>query len=372
MSDGGFLTISGELASSLSLNTPFDVAIERVLGDKYLGGSSGPGGWSARSDFMTCAYKRRLHESIEQVRAKWRKLDNKDELNEAKLGFEEMLTHRKLPMPRYSEALEIGSLFHLLLANRYVGMMPSLHVEAKKRLVRCSAKCRAGITRAEDGSKSICTTCLGKGKIEAVEEKKAAADRPATFDLEWLHKRLLDERVNPTVVSEAYRIYRSYDAEYDNDPIRPIAVEVRVEYGNISARYDLVAEILPNVHGWAPGTWIVEHKTASREDAATMEGWQNDGQIFGQQLLWRRAGLTRKYGELRGVLVNIAIKTQTPKFRRVFVPVDDARTRAHEQDLAFWDLIRHMCDAAGVYPRNRSQCTGRYGKCEFFDHCALS
>lgn len=79
------------------LTTPFDVAVKRILGDDYLGGTSGPGGWSARKMFQVCPYLYLMNY----------------------VASETVCNTIRKP----SRALGIGSLFHLLLALKYEAMI---------------------------------------------------------------------------------------------------------------------------------------------------------------------------------------------------------------------------------------------------------
>lgn len=335
--------------------TPLDEAFAEILGSGYLGGSSGPGGWSARSLVMTCMYK----------------------AHRASLPRGQDAIQRG-----HSEALEIGSLWHFLRAVDY-----GARIEHAGR-VPCACKLKKLVPLM---IASICTTCNGTGragpKAKCPACKRGIVRVPAlcapcalcegrgwipapVFDTAQLRAQLLACKVNPDVVTEAYRLDEAYQAYYDNEPLRPLAVEIRAEAEGVSTRYDLIAEVVPNEANLPPGVWIVEHKTASRADVATLEGWQNDGQILGHMWIYHRAGLVKRYGPLAGVMVDVAVKTKVPQFYRIMVPVSMPRARAHVQDLRAWEGVYRMFDATGYFPRNRKSCIHFGRKCEFFDHCA--
>jgi len=270
--------------------TPIDTALREIFklrGLEFLGGKSGRG-WSSRAAFMKCPY---YYNAIRQ----------------GELGR--------------SVALEVGILFHVLLALFYAERM-----EVK-----------------------------GYEGIEPDE----------------LRLQLTEQGCSGEVIMEAYRLYTAYTFRYEDDYLTPLAVEHREEskQGD-TCRYDLIANVGPNALGLPEGTWIVEHKSASRMDDATLDGWRSDGEIIGQEMLWKRNRLDRVFGELQGVIVNLAFKTRVVDFRRVLVPVLPAQLRQHSRDLKVFDAFERVCEATGVWPRSRHSCIGRYGKCSLFEHCA--
>ena len=205
--------------------------------------------------------------------------------------------------------------------------------------------------------------------LKIIHQRTGRVPAPV-FDTARLRGQLLDHKVDPDVVTEAYRLDGAYQAYYDNEPLRPLAVEIRAEAEGISTRYDLIAEVVPNEANLPPGTWIVEHKTASRADVATLEGWQNDGQILGHMWIYHHARLVKRYGPLAGVMVNVVVKTKVPQLYRIMVPVSMARARDHVRDLRMWESVYRLCEVAEFFPRNRKSCIHFGRKCEFFDHCA--
>ncbi len=188
---------------------------------------------------------------------------------------------------------------------------------------------------------------------------------------ERLKDELLNHNADARNVSEAWRLYEAYTAHYADDYLTPLAEEEFASdaAGENTCRYDMIARVESNNHV-PPGTWIVEHKTSSRFDMATLEGWKNDGEIIGQIMLYKPAKLTKKYGKLMGVIVNILGKQKIPKFERVIVPVQKWQATAHKRDLKIWNALEQMNRATNTWPRSRAHCVHRYGMCEYFDHCA--
>jgi hypothetical protein len=286
------------LAPLLDL-TPLDEALDKVCAELGLkirpGGASGYG-WSTRSMLLACPYKYK------------------------KLYID---APRNLTSVRSPTALEVGGLFHQLLAFHYMLMMPA----------------RGGLSG------------------------------PVDFD--WVKARLLEERVSAEVVMEAFRLFDAYRFRYEVDYIEPLDVEVEASDsdGN-TCRYDTIVRIRDNNALIMPGIYILEHKTCARFDFPTLEGWKNDGQIIGQMYIWRQARLKRKYGRLDGVIVNLISKTKTPDFRRIVIAPQAWQLSGHAKDLKVWDALESLFRSTGCWPRNRQSCRGPYGLCSLFDHCA--
>lgn len=172
-------------------------------------------------------------------------------------------------------------------------------------------------------------------------------------------------------INEAFRLYEAYADRHQNDYLDPLAVELWAQDadGN-SCRFDLIARVHAAQPGIMPGVYIVEHKTCARFTADVLDGWRNDGEILGQIMIWKRAKLDRKYGKLRGTIVNIVGKQKIPQFHRTIVPAQRWHVQQHMEDLKMWSALQQMYAATGVWPKARANCATKYGLCSFFDHCA--
>lgn len=192
---------------------------------------------------------------------------------------------------------------------------------------------------------------------------------------EMVREFMLTFGCSPEVIMESWRVFTSYEAHYESaeggDYLTPIAVEYLIadEKTKESARFDLIAKVEDAQIGVMPGTYIVEHKTASRFTDDVVDGWRNDGEILGQIMLWKRLKLDKKFGKLQGVMVNILGKQKYPQFRRVIVPPQSWQIRQHADDLRVWEGYRQLARAIGVFPHARANCISRYGKCFQWDHC---
>jgi len=176
---------------------------------------------------------------------------------------------------------------------------------------------------------------------------------------------------NPQFLELAWRVFSGYRLYYSYEVITPLAVEydLRDPRTGESTRYDLVAYFPEGINGRLPGTYIVEHKTASRFDADALEGWANDGEILGEVALWKHLGLDRRFGPLQGVLVNLLGKQKDPQYHRTLVAPTSWKIQQHLRDLTRWEGLIQLARSTRSFPRARQGCIGRYGRCDYWDHC---
>lgn len=191
---------------------------------------------------------------------------------------------------------------------------------------------------------------------------------------EQIRDRCLRE-ANPAFVNEAWRIFVGYRLHYKFEEIVPLAVEhdLRDPRTGESCRYDLIA-FYPEATLMRPaGTFIIEHKTAKIFDRGTLEGWPNDGEVLGQVYGWRNLKLEHRFGELKGVIVNILGKqVKEQKFHRMLVSPTSWQLDEHGKDLKRWEGLIQLARGSGNFPRARNSCVGKYGLCDHFDHCATN
>lgn len=182
---------------------------------------------------------------------------------------------------------------------------------------------------------------------------------------------LMNNGARPEAVVQGWRVYDAYSMHYEADYLMPLAMEewAQGDNGN-TCRYDLIARVDEAQPGIVPGTYIVEHKTASRFTADLLEGWHNDGEVLGQIMVWKQAKLDKKFGKLRGTIVNIAGKQKVPQFQRVIVPAQAWHVREHAEDLKVWAALQEMYRATNTWPKARNNCVHRYGLCSLFQHCS--
>lgn len=177
---------------------------------------------------------------------------------------------------------------------------------------------------------------------------------------------------NPEFVEEAWRVFSAYRLYYQLEVIQPLAIEhnlVDPRTGE-SCRYDLIAYFPEDAADCRAGTYVLEHKSSSRFDQDTTGGWVNDGEVIGQVALWKRLGLDLRFGKLQGVIINLLGKHKVPQFQRILVSPDSWQIEAHLDDLKRWEGLIQLACSSNSFPRARSGCINRYGRCSYFDECA--
>ncbi len=189
---------------------------------------------------------------------------------------------------------------------------------------------------------------------------------------EDVNQRVRELGCDPGVFNEAWRLFTGYRLYYKDDALQPLAVEhdLKDPRTGASCRYDLIAFMPEERPGMLPGTYIVESKTAGRFDSATLEGWINDGEVLGQVDLWDRLHLDRRYGPLRGVIINLLGKQKVAEYHRTIVGPSTWQIEQHRSDLARWSGLIQLAKSTNSFPRARNSCLGRYGKCDNFLHCS--
>jgi len=177
---------------------------------------------------------------------------------------------------------------------------------------------------------------------------------------------------NPELVDEAWRVFNAYRLYYKIEVIQPLAVEYDLKDPRTgeSCRFDLIAFFPETIGDRRSGTYVLEHKSTSRFDADTLEGWVNDGEVIGQVDLWKRLGLDLRFGPLRGVIVNLLGKHKDPQFHRTIVAPESWQIEAHRSDLRKWGGLIQLAVSTNSFPRARNGCIGRYGRCDYWEHCA--
>lgn len=179
-------------------------------------------------------------------------------------------------------------------------------------------------------------------------------------------------KANPAYVQEAWRVFNAYRLYYKFDQITPLAVELdlRDPRTGESCRYDLIAYLDRELEDAPPGTYIIEHKSSGRFDNDFLFGWPNDGEVIGQVALWQKLGLDKRFGELRGTIMNLLGKQKEPKFHRTFVAPSSFRVQSHLDDLRRVEGLINLAKSTNSWPRKRANCINRYGRCDYYDHCA--
>jgi hypothetical protein len=190
--------------------------------------------------------------------------------------------------------------------------------------------------------------------------------------VEDVNQRVRELGCDPNIFNEAWRLFTGYRLYYKNEILQPLAVEhdLKDPRTGHSCRYDLIAFIPDESPGILPGTYIVESKTTARFDSNSLEGWSNDGEVLGQVDLWDRLHLDRRYGTLRGVIINLLGKQKVAEYHRTIVSPSAWQIEQHRNDLRRWNGLIQLAKSSDSFPRARNSCIGRFGRCAHFEHCS--
>jgi hypothetical protein len=159
--------------------------------------------------------------------------------------------------------------------------------------------------------------------------------------------------------------FERYEDEDKNWKILAVEETLQYAYGpfELSARLDLIIE--------DAGTWLCEHKTSRAITDDLVDNYQLDFQILAQLWLATHTLDLSQYPRLRGIRVNIATKTRTPKYVRVEVCPSPAHLQAFEQQVMDWLKVRDFFEGLG-WPQSFGRCAGYsrgYSKCQYYELC---
>lgn len=280
--------------------TPMDVALAKAFAAfscEPLGGVSGDG-WSGIANLQRCPYRYYLLREMKAVA-----VDPTD-------------ANLKIPAP---VNLEVGSLFHAVLAVHYARRLPKGYPGYRENLPDPYAF------------------------LDAVER----------------------EGPEFSSVHLVRRLYHGYSEAYGpEDEIQPVAVEFEAGISGIhTCRYDALI--------WREdGLWNLETKTAAFETPEVLESWWLDGEIIGQSFAWELSGLSKAFGApLRGTIINLAFKTTPARYRRMEIVVAPDVLAQFAEDRMYWNRQRESFRRAGRWPRSLAGCVSRYDRCGFWHHC---
>jgi hypothetical protein len=198
-----------------------------------------------------------------------------------------------------------------------------------------------------------------------VEAMRIVAAKPESGDL------------GAQFIDEIVETFHMYEAYYVAERVKVLEVEqvFECEIGGepYTQRLDWVYE---DPQG---RVWLVDHKTTSKLEGKTNLGYAMSGQILGMRHLGRLY-----YGErFAGVKLNMIVWGRSgdgldAKFTRVDPePAPFAQSQFTNVVTFARDRVRALREsgAGGVnpmaWPRALSEttCVGRYGACEYYDHC---
>lgn len=180
------------------------------------------------------------------------------------------------------------------------------------------------------------------------------------------------EKVVPNIAAEVRRLMSGWLTVFgpgnpEDDRFETILVEELVEVDRgfpYSSRIDRV--VFSKKLG---GPVIMEIKTASRRSQELLSGYRMDSQFLGQQYCWRYSKHYKKYGPLKGYIVDLVVKTNELVCVRESVPVDYKAMRDWEKQKRWTYEQLVLCGIRNHWPKMRSNCV-KYGRCPLTRHCA--
>lgn len=226
----------------------------------------------------------------------------------------------------YSPALAIGTLLHEVLATWYgtpLDQDPSQQIETMLRV------------------------CRENGYEEAVDEVMRLMEAYLYY---W--------QPHGKVIKDSNGIVISRPDDFFAPGTQIIAVEEMLQTDdpfNYTCRMDLAIRRLD-------GIWVVDHKTARALDDSVTD-WALQGEILG--LLWLAQ---KRWGDqVKGLIINLIVKTKTPRFERLSFRLRPRNIQMHIDAIKALLEMQPIAERLG-WPRNLTSCNNGY-RCQYFDYC---
>lgn len=322
---------------------PIDEAIEKIFAAKgwpLLGGPSGRG-WSHFSVAQRCA---RLFQAT---------FDLPGQAN----------AHREILGGGIPVALQIGVLFHTLLALYYAAELGTHALVIPERRGLCSlAHAGRGRQKTWASSPNAPDELLAALKAMCLVSEHASDEAKAALTPS------LD------VILEGERLFDAHTAHWsDIEDVTPLAVEwyAADERLGYSSRFDMVGRVGDNDLCLPPGVYIFEHKTAKWLDESYLESWTIDGEVLGEIHCWHNSECEKRFGPLAGVVMDVVSKGKIPECRRIVIPPDVPMAATHARWIELTKAQISLWRALKVYPQSFANCFNRYGRCSQWTNCAL-
>ena len=236
--------------------------------------------------------------------------------------------------------------------------------------------CRRDFTLYKDNWRSIETapalligTCVHVGleNWDKTKDGELAISLAITKLDDELKKSGESERTDRESIEDTiYRSLAGYFITYENNHIKYISLETTIEVPLING-VNYVARIDGIIESGSE-TLVLERKTSGVSPSTFWPAYDMDFQTLGY--LW--ASQVKFNTPISGVMVDLIVKpkktNEASYDRRYFYPSKEQR------DIFLMDLIEIASEIKEAYEKERFyksyQCTGRYGKCEYFDFCS--
>jgi hypothetical protein len=169
------------------------------------------------------------------------------------------------------------------------------------------------------------------------------------------------------VAQDVKRIMDAYLAFY---PLRQDAflqheVAAVEEFVEVKGTFPFTSRI-DLVYRTAGGLWIVDHKSSRAMTQDLASGWAINGQMLGLAY-----AATRHWPDerIQGLVINILVRTKSPQFKRVTLPLRTDLIDEWIQKMEVW-LTKVMPHYEALdWPPNYASCVHRYGRCPFYSYC---
>lgn len=225
----------------------------------------------------------------------------------------------------YSPALAVGTLLHEILATWYstpLNKDPSAQIE------------------------NMIDLCRNNGYEKAVEET-----------LRLMEAYLYYWQPNGKVIRDSKGVISRPDDFFAPDT-EIVAVEEMLQTDtpfNYTCRMDLAIKRRDEI-------WVVDHKTARALDDSVTD-WALQGEILG--LLWLAH---KRWGsQVKGLIINLIVKTKVPKFERLVFRSRPRNIEMHVNAIKALLEMQPIAEKLG-WPRNFTACNSGY-RCAYFDLC---
>lgn len=179
--------------------------------------------------------------------------------------------------------------------------------------------------------------------------------------------------LHPDDQLKALTILRHYDATFplEEEPFDYLGVETEVASEIVApdgrrvirtVKYDGLVRMKSD-----GAIFGLEHKTSSRKNS----GLQYTAQMMAQQTVWNsNPALVSRYGPMRGVLLDLIVKTTVPSCERLgpfyFSPDQEEKMRWY---LSLPERVTWPTNPDGSHPRMAHACWGKYRPCEYINLC---
>jgi hypothetical protein len=149
---------------------------------------------------------------------------------------------------------------------------------------------------------------------------------------------------------------------------RTLAVEVPLDGGKPFPYTTRIDQIVGDEQD-EKAFWIIDHKTSRMNSQLMLSSYLYNSQFLGQQWCARQDPAARKWGKLKGTIVDVIVKTNPPQYLQYVVAFEPNTLNQWAKNMRMVWRMLDLYQAMGQWPRLLSNCM-RYNKmCRFYDYC---